>query len=202
MKPLRGLLVMPFVVLFGCSATEATPPPTSPRESGQAHFARGDLRFAIAALQRALREARTEEDVAEVRFFIALSRIAEGQSTRGLADLRAVEFEHAKSRWGRLAGIITAEIARGRVLREAVMAAGAGVRGAQEEVKAEQARIEALTAQLSEQQDALASAREERARALAQLNAANDTIGAQAARIKELQEKLDAMKKIDMQRQP
>src|SRR5690606_35194500 len=104
-------------------------------------FLRGELGAAVVELSRALPAARTDDEAAEVRFFLALARLSQGDTARGLGDLRTVEFAHAGTRWARLAGVMSAEMARGRVLREAVMAAGADVQAARTHAEELEARV-------------------------------------------------------------
>lgn len=184
----------------GCSRAETPTFAPSAVESGRARFARGELSRARVDYERALADAVTEDEIAEARLFIVLTRVPTQTSLANAAELRAVEVQYPNTRWGRVAALLNAEITRAEVLREAVMTAGAELRASEAKMAELRRQIEELEAQAVESRDALATAREERARLAAQLKTANEHLAASATQLRELEEKLEALKKIDMNR--
>ncbi|MBX3217324.1 MAG: hypothetical protein KF850_35160 [Labilithrix sp.] len=195
--------LLAFALAVGALACRRAEPPAvlpSAVESGRARFARGELSRARVDYEHALADAVTEEEIAEARLFIVLTRMPTQTSFTNAAELRAVEVQYPNTRWGRIAALLNAEITRAEVLREAVMTAGADVRASEAKLAELRREIEGLEGQAAESRDALAAAREERARLAAQLKTANEHLAASTTQLRELEEKLEALKKIDMNR--
>ncbi len=163
-----------------------------------------------AELVRAAEAALADEDlprerVAEARFYRAIAWLAGAPGNaraRGLAELRALEFEYPDLIWGRLAELEVA--AAGRV--EALQATLVELALAQHEAHAE---LEALARRLAEREAALARTKaeadkleRERADLRAQLEQARARLVEQSAALAELEAELAALKQIDMQREP
>lgn len=202
---MRSMLFV-FVALSSCASPSgpaaARPQAEQPRQppSGDELFAAGRYAEAIATYQRELERG---ERVAELQTSIVLARAAlQTPGAQLIDELRAIERAYPRSRWGHLAGVLVTEIDRGTVLRQAVMAAGADLRAANETVETQKQRITLLTTQGAEQQTALAAVREERTRLQTQVRELEERTATQEARIKELEAELLALKKVDMERRP
>jgi chromosome segregation ATPase len=194
------------VLLSSCASppgpSSARPQAQQPRQppTGDELFAAGQYAEAIATYQRELERG---ERVAELQTSILLARSAlSTPGTQLIDELRAIERAYPRSRWGHLAGILATEIDRGTVLRQAVMAAGADLRAANETIETQKQRITALTTQAAEQQTTLATLRDERTRLQAQVRELEERGASQEARLKELEAELLALKKVDMERRP
>lgn len=203
---MRLSLVIIAMALASCASSPPSPPPTSlPQDRQQTAdelFARGRYAAAVDAYRN---EVKRGERVAEMRTMVLVAQLAQGASDQpgaSVDELRGVESEFPSSRWGRIAGVIASEIARGTVLRRELMAAGADLRAANASITELEARVAALSAQATDQQALVASLKDERTRLQAQLKDADERSTAKDTRIHELETELLALKQIDMERSP
>lgn len=205
---MKGFLAAVFVLGSGCAAT--APPPARqsappPRVNADALFVRGAFTEAIAEYDDELRRDPHPRSVAKNQFLRAMARLGSGnpeQKRRALEELWLLEHEHAGSLWGTLARAHLAEIARGTVLRQAVQQAGVDLHVAREraaELEAELLRVGDVNAEL---QVLLASTRDERAKLQRRLDEAAEQGRTREERLRELENELSALKRIDMERQP
>lgn len=142
---------------------------------------------------------------ARARFFRALALFAQddpANKRRAESELRSLEHELGTTTWGVLARLFLKEMARGTVLREALLQAGVELHTLEQNLsQLNREHSEALTTQ-KEQEQALNSLREERLKLQVQLKEAQERVSDLTERVNELDEELSALKRIDMQRQP
>lgn len=200
----RSLLYLA-ILAYGCAAK--APPPSAPEvpheappPTGDELFAAGRNADAAAAYEHELERG---ERVVELQVLAVAARLAdEAPAWTQLDKLRVLERTYPRSAWGHLAGVLANEIDRATVLRQAVMAAGADLRAAEQRVDQLAQKITTLTAQVADQQAALTALRDERTKLQLQVRDADDRATAHEARIHELEAELAALKQIDLQRAP
>lgn len=200
-----SIIVLISVALASCASAPAAPPPrtapaATPALTADELFARG--RYA-AALDAYRSELKRGERVPEVRTMVLVAQLAQLAPGWSIADdLRAIESDYSSSRWGRIAGVIAAEIERGTVLRRAVMEAGADLRAAKAGVADLETKVGELKTQVADQLALVASLKDERTRMQAQVRDLEEHATQREARIRELEAELLALKQIDMERRP
>lgn len=143
--------------------------------------------------------------VARARFFRAMSWLAQDRQlerARGLLELRTLEAEYADSVWGRIAGAYAGRILRTDLLQEAVLELTLDLRDLEQHIRTlEQSLTEAQT-KLEERDTKLAAVERERDQLRVKLDQAAAQAKLTASRITELEEELNALKQVDMQREP
>lgn len=198
-------------VLFLCAAplsvacAERPPRPTivKPRSpSGDQLFARGEYEAAKTAYEREARLGTSAEAVARARFFRALVRLAQQDAALAHEELRALERAAPGSVWPRLARLLSDELARGTVLHQAMLDAGAELHLLRLRIQMLEHAAEDAHEQLAERDTELQSLKDERQRVQAALRDAEERASSQTQRVRELEGALEALKKIDMQREP
>lgn len=197
-------------LLLGNACAISAPPPAPPsapppRVNADALFVRGAFTEAIAEYDEQLRRDPHPRSVAQNQFLRAMARLASGnseQKRRAREELWRLEHEHAGSLWGTLARAHLAEIARGTVLRQAVQQAGVDLHVARERVAELEAELLRIGDENAELQVLLASTREERAKLQRRFDDALEHGKTREERVRELENELSALKRIDMERQP
>ena len=196
-------LALVLALVCGCSSAPSAPTASSPRRAkptADELFVQGRYADAATAYQRELERG---ERVVELQIFKLFALLAsEAPSWTFVDELRALERAYPRSRWGHVAGVVASEIDRGTVLRQAVMAAGADLRAAEQRVEALDQKVATLTTQTSEQQAAIAALREERTRLQQQVRELEEHATGRDAKLRELEAELAALKQVDMQRSP
>lgn len=192
------------LVVCACAATSprtAAPPTASaPRSSGDELFIAGRYAESIKAYRVELQRG---ERVVEIETLVAIARLADQAPAAEVADeLHRLERTYPHSRWGKIAGTLANEIDRGTVLRQAIMAAGVDLRGAQDKLDQLTQKLTVATTQQADQQAAIAALRDERGKLQHQVKDLEDRATSQETHIKELEAELAALKQVDMQRSP
>jgi chromosome segregation ATPase len=201
----RMFVALALALALGCACTPAPsiPAASSPRRTkptADELFVQGRYADAVREYERELERG---ERVAELQLFKLFAKLASDVPGWQLVDeLRTLEQTYPRSRWGHLAGVLASEIDRGTVLRQAVMAAGADLRAAEERVAELTQKVTALTTQTAEQQTTISTLREERGRLQQQVRELEEAATSRDARIRELEAELAALKQVDMQRSP
>jgi len=197
------LVALALALGCGCSSAPSAPTASSPRRAkptADELFAQGRYADAAVAYERELERG---ERVVELQMFKLFAKLASETPGWTLVDeLHAIERTYPRSRWGHVAAVLASEIDRGTVLRQAVMAAGADLRAAEQRVEELTQKVTALTTQTTEQQAAIATLREERGKLQQQVRELEEAATARDARIRELEAELAALKQVDMQRSP
>nr|MCH9682229.1 hypothetical protein [Deltaproteobacteria bacterium] len=179
----------------------AQPAPADP----DALFATGKFSAAVAAYAEAIAQEPDPVELTRLRLFWALAlRARNGRGSHGVAfdALRAIEYEHGPTLWGRVARLFVDELSRADALRETVVSMGIELRETQAELGVVEADLETSRALAEDQRSTVAGLREERKRMTKQLAQSEAEVDEQAARIVALEQELSALKQIDMQRQP
>lgn len=207
-------LLFPFscclLFLTSCVHSGAHKSASSPQEPSadalfaQERFAEAASRYAQELHERSHESSRSASR-ARARFFRALALFAQddpANKRRAESELRSLEHELSTTTWGVLARLFLKEMARGTVLREALLQAGVELHSLEQSLsQLNREHSEALTTQ-KEQEQALNSLREERLKLQVQLKEAQERVSDLTERVNELDEELSALKRIDMQRQP
>jgi hypothetical protein len=203
-----GRILAVFLLAATSACGSASPAPSPARVADEptadALFAAGRLTHAIQAYDREITRAEAP-DAPRLRVLRALVRIAQGTPAArdlGFEELRAVEHAAPRSLWGRIARLFVDEIARGTVLREAVMQAGVDVQVLESTLARLREELATALEQNEEHAAALEALKADRARVAGTLREAEERAAAQAERVVELEKELKALKRIDMQRQP
>ncbi|MFO7566374.1 MAG: hypothetical protein R6X02_27270 [Enhygromyxa sp.] len=150
-------------------------------------------------------EAEEPERAAEARFFRALAWLVQdppGKHARALLELRQLEFEHPDLLWGRLAGLYVAAMTRVEVLQATLVELAIEQRDLQTRLEALEQSLAELLAERSKREADLAALNRERNQLVEQLEEARKQAVEAAARLRELEDELAALKQIDMQREP
>jgi hypothetical protein len=150
-------------------------------------------------------EAATRERIAEARFFRALAWLAEdpqGNQDRALLELRRLEFEFSDVIWGRLAALHVASATRVQALRATLLELAAEQSAMQVRVEALEQSLADLQGELTERELEIAEFQRARNELLEQLDQERSEMAATSARLRELENELEALKQIDMQRDP
>lgn len=199
----RTPLALVVALVCGCASAPSTPTASSPRSTKPTAddlFVHGRYADAATAYER---ELELGERVVELQIFKLFALLASEAPSWTLVDeLRTLERTYPRSRWGHVAGVLASEIDRGTVLRQAVMAAGADLRAAEQRVEDLTQKIATLTTLTAEQQAAIASLRDERTRLQQQARELEEHATDRDAKLRELEAELAALKQVDMQRPP
>jgi chromosome segregation ATPase len=167
----------------------ATSPAYGPVETATPYAREGASmsRDAAVARDREVRNGTSADHRARRRLLGALALLVEDERREAdaIAELRAVEHEHGTLVWGHVARILvlglTRRDARLRLLRDRLLTS--------------QSLVE-------DQARSIAGLREERKELQDRLEVVGDQLRAQSERIVELQRELEALKQIDMRRNP
>jgi chromosome segregation ATPase len=142
---------------------------------------------------------------AEARFFRALAWLAEDPQDphdRALLELRTLEFEFPELIWGRIAALHVASATRLQALQATLLSLAAEQSELQVRIDVLEQSLIDVQSQLDERELQLAELGRERSELLEQLEQARAEMDATAARLRELENELEALKLIDMQREP
>jgi chromosome segregation ATPase len=190
-------------VSLACAQRPARPPQAKPRlPSADQLFARGEYEAAKSAYEREARLGTSAEAAARARFFRALVQLAQKDAALAHEELRALERVARGSVWPRVARLLSDELARGTVLQKAMLDAGAELHLLRLRIQLLERAAEDAQQQLAERDTELQTLKEERQRVQAALRDAEERANAQAQRVRELEAALEALKNIDMQREP
>lgn len=166
------------------------------------HLGQGDLPRAALAYEAELASAATEQEAARARLLGTLVELKLQKSARALEELRHVAYQNPGSTWGLFAGMLADEMGRAKVLRETLIQTGAELHEMRQSLATQAQTLESVQRESAEQQAELASLKEERMKLQAQTREANERSALLLKRARELEQELDALKHIDMQRQP
>jgi DNA repair exonuclease SbcCD ATPase subunit len=194
--------------MAACATAGATWGTTAGHEatvSGDDLFAAGRHAEAISAYGAELQSVRDADEEARLRLFRALAYLSDEEArgdAQAMEDLRAVERRHGGEPWGHVARILVLELTRRDALREALMRAGADARQTEQRLQRERSRLLTAQALVEAQAKALSSVEDERKALRRQLDAVTEQTQSQQERIIELQRELEALKQIDLGRDP
>ncbi|HVH99765.1 MAG TPA: hypothetical protein VM869_13680 [Enhygromyxa sp.] len=150
-------------------------------------------------------EPDERERTAEAHFFRALAWLAQGShenQARALLELRTLEFEYDDVIWGRVAAHYVATATRVDALQATLLELGVEQRELQGRIEVLEQSLIDVQAELVVRDEKLAALERERDELTEQLEAARVEAAATAARLRELEDELAALKQIDMQREP
>lgn len=210
-SPLRGaagasLLIVPLLFLSqgaGCAPPPQPPSaPAPPPPTADDLLAAGDYGRARAAYLREERTGQTPSDVARARFFRALARLAQRDAALAQEELRSLAALEPPDMWTRLARVLSDELARTTVLREELRDAGAELHLLRLRIQILEEALEESQQEVTQRQEEIDTLREDRLRLQAALRDAEERAADNARQVRELEEALDALKRIDMQRDP
>jgi hypothetical protein len=150
-------------------------------------------------------EQDDRERVAEARFFRALAWLAQdppGKQPRALFELRKLELEDADLLWGHLAGLHVTALTRVEVLQLTLLELAIEQGHLQVRIDALEGELADRIAERSKREADLAALTRERNDLLEKIDEARKQATVTAARLRELEDELAALKQIDMQREP
>lgn len=208
MRRLRSLLAVAalgcgLVSAIGCTANPPAPrAKPAPKPQGDELLARGDYEAAKAAYEREARLATSAERAARARFLRAMVRLAQQEPALAREELRSLERAAPGTIWPRLARLLSHELARADVLRQEVLDAGAELHEQRLQLQELERALEEARELLAAAESELQTTKEERLRLQALLRDAEERATAQAQRVRELEAAFEALKNIDMQREP
>lgn len=210
-SPLRdvaGATLLIFPLLFVPQGAGCAPPPQPPSApappppSADDFLAAGDYGRARAAYLREERASRSPSDVARARFFRALVRLAQRDAALAQEELRSLAAREPADMWTRLARVLSDELARTTVLREELRDAGAELHLLRLRIQILEEVLEESQQEATQRQEEIDAMKEDRLRLQAALRDAEERAADNARQVRELEEALDALKRIDMQREP
>lgn len=194
------------VSLLACAPKDQPPPPQHPQVvrvvSADRLLAQRRFREALLAYQGELRQATEPNDVARLRFLIATARLGvaeRDQRQRVFEDLRFVEHEYPDSIWARLSRLLLDEMTRQEALREALLDTGAQVDRLESAIAALEESAVTQRDEASKLKGANATLKDERNTLKQELAEANARLVELQTAQKDLEEKLEALKRIDLQ---
>lgn len=190
--------------LTALSACVTTPPPSSLVESDLA-FVSG--RNEEAATSYASLAERTKEPDAYFRarlFALLAQRAASGPGSldRILNELRILATEASETPWGRVAGLYADEIVQTEALRFALQRAGADLSQRDSKLRELETTLAQTRAEATALADSIQAARDERAADQRNQKELEEQLLTREAAIATLEAELDALKRIDMARNP
>lgn len=166
------------------------------------HLREGDLARAALEYDAELASAATEQEASRARLLGTLVDLKLQKSERALEELRYIEYQNPGSTWGLFAGMLADEMGRARVLRETLIHTDAELHEMRQSIARLEQALEAVQNESAEQRAELAALKEERIKLQAQARDANERSAQQVKRVRELEQELDALKHVDMERQP
>lgn len=200
-----ALLLIGTLALSACAHT--LEPSTTPTEETlqQLYLAEryGELVLRVASIINETPDDR--ERVAEARFFRALAWMAQdphANQARALLEFRTLEFEYDDVIWGDVAALYVATATRVDALQATLLELSFEQRALQERIEVLEQSLADVHGQLAERDAKIDGLQRERNELLEQLDIARAEAKKTAARLRELEGELAALKQIDMQRQP
>jgi chromosome segregation ATPase len=189
------------------TACASRPEPTKAPETTLQQLYVAQRHGEVVLMAEAILESEPEqrERVAEARFFRALAWMAQSphhDQARTLHELRTLEFEFSDQIWGRLAALYVAAATRVDVLQGTLLELGAEQRELKARIEVLDQSLAELQATLGERDTQIAGLERERGELKEQLEDSRAEAAATAARLRELEDELAALKQIDMQREP
>lgn len=186
-----------------CTRRAASPPaPAPPPPSADELLVAGDYGAARAAYLREERASTSPNEIARARFLRALVRLAQQDLALAREELRSLEAVEPHGLWTWLARLLSDELARTTVLRDELRDAGAELHLLRLRIQILEQALDESQEEVTLRQEELDAMKEERIRLHAALREAEDRATDQAERVRDLEEALDALKRIDMQRDP
>lgn len=192
----RSAWLVFLVSTVGCSAS------ASGLSVADQHLAQGDLPRAALEYDAELASAATAQEAARARLLGTLVDLKLQRSERALEELRYIAYQNPGSTWGLFAGMLADEMGRARVLRETLIQTGAELHEMRQSLATHAQTLESVRKESAEQQAELAALKEERMKLQAHARDANERSAQLLKRARELEQELDALKHIDMERQP
>ena len=186
--------------LSGCRTTDPRPVDVADRL-----FVRGDNEAAAMAYDDVADAAGDSNEELRARFFALAARRANANAEgldQALADLKIFAAQASSSQWGRIAAVLVADIQQGEVLRRAVMRAGADLAVVETHLEQSRAAHSATSTRAKALEAQIQSLKDERATALRNLRDLDEQLANERTRVEALEAELDALKRIDMARQP
>ncbi len=163
----------------------------------------GELVLAAANVIDA--EGVVREAVAEARLFRALAWSAvdpHRNQPRVLAELRVLELEYPDLVWGRMAAHLVEQLTRADALQATLLELVLERRELRARIETLEQRLAEVQSELDQADSERVAVGRERAELVEQLELARTQVASTAARVRELEDELAALKQIDMQREP